>query len=1255
MGHRRDGGWTYAAASARVVQALGLCLLATLASSATLPDTDLSHFNEEFHTRGGSIQIPEFEVEGEQKQITVEPGDTNRKGCGRPQKVAFASLSPQFIWRQWFFLQELVSYHCNIGYTVSGFSYSIRCVEGGWTKHKFSCVLVTCKVLVEPENGFISVATEPVYGSVASYMCADGYSLVGPQLRRCMQDGIWSDIDPVCEALSCPQPPDVANSAVVQMAQGTFSLGDSVMYACRDGFSISGEAHITCLESGIWSKPPTCIGLCPAPPDIAGATLVWGANDDGRYWVGSSLRYECRASRKGAVSEPPSESLRCLHNAKGDGAWWSPATLFCAKDCGNPGSPRHGRLEGSSFTEGDSATFVCDIGYKIGGKDHINTTCDSDGRWSRPLQDCELVNCGEPVMENGVCTGSAFTYNAQVNCSCDVGFIRHGRTGHRLCQENGLWTMASPCTLLSCGSPQPILNGRWTGNLTYGQVITYSCNEGYQMVESTSIVVCQANGLWLGRPPTCEPKTCPALSAPRDGFIENDEVTVGTVVIFGCNKGYKLAGKPTTECQPSLTWSSSIPSCQMVTCRAAPLEHGRVNVTAVTPFGSAAAYDCDLGFVLVGQRVRVCLDTGEWSGSNPHCHRIKCKTPLELQHGEVVVDRENLNRVIYVCHEGLVLEGPNVRMCTDAGTWSGTEPKCREVPSNECGPPPQIANAELHLKLGSILSFRVGTVLRYRCSTGHAVTSNSSYTISCTVHEHGVAWSTPRLTCLPKVCSYPGEIDNGYLTGARFTFGSKVTYYCNKGYTISERHTTRECMADGTWSFTLPVCQPAKCEWPRPQPGMVIDRPSRAEYDGVISHSCEAKLQLVGSATRTCQADGKWSGEEPWCKERICEKLPGIVNGKLLLDPDDPTLVKYVCDKGLVLQGPSVRVCTNAGTWSGSEPMCRRALREECGAPPNVENAELPADDAERSSYEVDTVLRYRCKLGYVMSQGAFHTIKCTVNHDVAGWSAHRFTCTGIKCEAPPELQHGEWVADRENPNQVIYVCHEGLVLEGPNVRMCTDAGTWSGMEPKCRAPPSGECGTPPPVPNAELPPGLLSVPRFRVGTVLRYRCSHGHTVSPDSSYTISCVGSQDSASWTTHRLTCTPKQCRHPGTIENGYFTGSNFTFGSKVKYSCNEGYIISERHTTRECMADGTWSFTLPVCQPVLCELPTKRPSLVVEAPTKLEFDSVIIYSCNKGQVLLGSTERVCQADGTWSGVEPECRGDSSKGLQLEQQHLT
>ncbi|CAM9975269.1 unnamed protein product [Lampetra fluviatilis] len=82
---------------------------------------------------------------------------------------------------------------------------------------------------------------------------------------------------------------------------------------------------------------------------------------------------------------------------------------------------------------------------------------------------------------------------------------------------------------------------------------------------------------------------------------------------------------------------------------------------------------------------------------------------------------------------------------------------------------------------------------------------------------------------------------------------------------------------------------------------------------------------------------------------------------------------------------------------------------------------------------------------------------------------------------------------------------------------------------------------------------------------------------------------------------------------------------------------------------MADGTWSFTFPICQPVLCQLPTKRLSLEVEALTKLEFDSVITYSCNKAQVLLGSTERMCQADGTWNGVEPECRVGETRTLEI------
>jgi hypothetical protein len=37
-----------------------------------------------------------------------------------------------------------------------------------------------------------------------------------------------------------------------------------------------------------------------------------------------------------------------------------------------------------------------------------------------------------------------------------------------------------------------------------------------------------------------------------------------------------------------------------------------------------------------------------------------------------------------------------------------------------------------------------------------------------------------------------------------------------------------------------------------------------------------------------------------------------------------------------------------------------------------------------------------------------------------------------------------------------------------------------------------------------------------------------------------------------------------------------------------------------------------------------------------------SLMRFSCEAGHVLRGSSERMCQANGSWSGTQPECRGN-------------
>ena len=47
-------------------------------------------------------------------------------------------------------------------------------------------------------------------------------------------------------------------------------------------------------------------------------------------------------------------------------------------------------------------------------------------------------------------------------------------------------------------------------------------------------------------------------------------------------------------------------------------ENGAVSVSGTT-YNSVATYSCDTGYVLMGDDMTTCLDTGLWSGDQPTC------------------------------------------------------------------------------------------------------------------------------------------------------------------------------------------------------------------------------------------------------------------------------------------------------------------------------------------------------------------------------------------------------------------------------------------------------------------------------------------------------------------------------------------------------------------------------------------------------------------------------------------------------------
>ncbi len=142
---------------------------------------------------------------------------------------------------------------------------------------------------------------------------------------------------------------------------------------------------------------------------------------------------------------------------------------------------------------------------------------------------------------------------------------------------------------IRCSEPEEVVNGDVDRKCqTFGCRISYSCRPGYELV-GRQHRYCQADGSWSPRIlPECVRKC-------TDGATGNRIPLIAPIAAIQCD----VPGNPV---------------------------NGRAVYSAVS-YNSLISYECNYGYMLIGDSVRRCERNKQWTGTEPHC---KGKNGIDL-------------------------------------------------------------------------------------------------------------------------------------------------------------------------------------------------------------------------------------------------------------------------------------------------------------------------------------------------------------------------------------------------------------------------------------------------------------------------------------------------------------------------------------------------------------------------------------------------------------------------------------------------
>uniref|UniRef100_A0A8C3I1H3 CUB and Sushi multiple domains 2 n=1 Tax=Chrysemys picta bellii TaxID=8478 RepID=A0A8C3I1H3_CHRPI len=1034
----------------------------------------------------------------------------------------------------------------------------------------------------------------------------------------------------VSTATSCNDPGIPQNGS---RSADSKEAGDSVVFQCDPGYTLQGEAKISCVQIEnrfFWQPdPPSCIAPCggiltgpagvilspqypePYPP---GKECDWKLTVSPDYVI--ALVFNIFNLEPGYdflhIYDGPSSLSPLIGSFYGsqlpDRIESSSNNLFLAfrsdasvsnagfvidytenprESCFDPGSVKNGTRVGTDLKLGSTITYYCDGGYEIEGVSTLTCIMGGDGKpaWNKPRPTCTAPCGGQYTGSDGVVLSPNYPRNYTSGQICLYFVVVPKDYG--ICRavsglDSQLGSIFPPSPAISCGVPRAPKNGIVFGKeYTVGTKAVYHCNQGFHLqAAEESTTECLQTGQWSNSniPPQCVAVTCPDINSimvdhGRWRLTYETQYQYDAQLMLICDPGYYYTGQRVIKCQANGTWSigDPMPTCKIISCGDLPTPPNGNRIGTLTIYGATAIFSCNTGYTLVGSRVRECMANGLWSGTE-----VKCLG--------------RLRHYFYLLLFYLLLWGL----------------------AGHCGVPNPIVNGQIN---GENYNYR-GSVV-YQCNPGFRLIG-----MSVRICQQDHHWSGKTPVCVPITCGHPGNPANGLTQGSQFNLNDVSKFVCNVGYHL-EGASQSQCLANGQWSNALPTCRIVNCTDPGHLENSIRQvqpsGPHRFSFGTTVSYQCSHGYYLLGTHVLSCQGDGTWDRSLPQCLLVSCGHPGSPPHSQISGDRYTVgSVVRYSCLGKRSLIGNSTRMCQLDGHWSGSLPHCSGGSQGTCGDPG------IPSHGIRLGSeFGVDSVVRFSCEPGYTLRGSSERT--CHAN---GSWSGTQPECEVISCGNPGTPSNARVVFNDGLvfSSSIIYQCREGYYSTGVLSRHCTVNGTWTGSTPECTVINCGDPGVP--------ANGFRLGNDFNYNKTVVFQCIPGYMMESDRASSLICTKDR---TWNGTKPVCKAITCKSPQVIPNGKVMGSDFSWGSSVSYGCLEGYQLS-LPAVLTCEGNGTWTGELPQCFPVFCGDPG-TPAQGRREDRGFTYRSSVSFSCLSPLVLVGSARRFCQSDGTWSGTQPSC----------------